>query len=430
MKTFWKSLASRRAAPSFKGATFLCSLLCTLAACQQDTLLLVSVIGPAMQTLSAALTIGGKRLDPVQQLRGSETKFALSIPKGQSGTGELRVEGFQGNACVAARGSIPFTIADGEQLEVAVPVGALAAHECPVDAATLVDLHGFSDNDVWAVGDYDSVVRWDGQRWNRMPSAPVGFVSRIWGDGPNAVLLSGSSLQSYDGKKFEPMMDPTTSAFYAVGGVPGSIWAAGDLGTILRYENGMWKEKDGSNQPWSPIPDGEKNRDPSEKTPILREIAVTGDGNLWISGDNGNLLRWDAGNGKWVRIPLDAKGETLRSISVKGNDAWLASTKGSLWRLISGNWVRQAVTPAPVNVYALLAQDSQTLWLSGARGVLMKCTPMDNKTVTCTDRRFTTTNLLALWGGGQGDLWAAGGVYLGDGKGRENNIGSIYHLLP
>lgn len=174
-------------------------------------------------------------------------------------------------------------------------------------------------------------------------------------------------------------------------------------------------------------PQGAKDRE--AKTPILRDIAVTGDGKLWISGDQGILLRWDLVSQKWQQVSLQTD-EMLRSISVKGSDAWIAGSKGGLWRLVAGSWVKQTVSPAPVSVFAVLAQDNQTVWLSGTRGTLLKCTPMDAKTVTCTDRRFTTTNLFALWGGSQGDLWAAGGVYLGDGKGRENNVGYIYHLLP
>ena len=78
----------------------------------------------------------------------------------------------------------------------------------------------------------------------------------------------------------------------------------------------------------------------------------------------------------------------------------------------------------------MFVQDSQTVWLAGARGTLMKCTPMDTNSVKCTDRRFTTTNLYALWGSGQGDLWIAGGVRKGDSQLREDNVGYLYHLMP
>ena len=418
---------TRCVAPLFRGALLLCSLLCALSACQQDTLLLVSINGPPMQNMTAALTIGGKPLDPVQTLSGSETKFALLIPSGKFGSGELRVEGFQGNECVAARGSIPVQITEGEQRELAVEVSALAAHECQVDAASLVDLHGLSDKDIWAVGDFDSVLRWDGRRWNRMPSQPVGFVTGIWAERPDSILLSGGSLQSYNGKSFSPMEDPTTSAFYAVGGVPGSVWAVGELGAIVRYENGMWTDKDSLGQSWSQVLDSEK--DPKQDSPILRDIAVTSDGGLWISGDNGILLRWDSSNKKWQRVNLNTK-DTLRRIAVKNNDAWIGGTSGNLWRLSSGTWVKQTISPAPTSVFDVFVQDSQTVWLAGARGTLMKCSPIDTKSVKCTDRRFTTTNLYALWGSGQGDLWIAGGVRKGDSKLREDNVGYLYHLMP
>lgn len=230
--------------------------LTSLVSCSQDPVLLVRVEGEAAQRMRVSLTVDGTPL-PGPELRSDERKFALALTAGQKGAAELLVEGYPDNECVSTRGRASLALTGDGMKEVLVVLEKLPVHECKVDAAFLLNLQGSSDRDIWATGNYGSILRWDGVRWQNLNPGTDIFASDIYMERPDSIWFAGASLLRYDGKSFTTVPDPTMSGFYGVGGVAGDLWAVGDKGAIIRYQNGAWSEKNESRVPWSPIPDTE-----------------------------------------------------------------------------------------------------------------------------------------------------------------------------
>ncbi len=65
--------------------------------------------------------------------------------------------------------------------------------------STLHGIHGFSPDDIWAVGDDATVVHWDGDSWTRLVTPFDEAVTKprlfaVWGSGPDDVWIGGNAV--------------------------------------------------------------------------------------------------------------------------------------------------------------------------------------------------------------------------------------------
>jgi hypothetical protein len=142
--------------------------------------------------------------------------------------------------------------------------------------ADLLDVHGSSANDVWAVG------------------------------------LRGTALRSVDGgatwaRRGTGVDVALRSVFVAA---PDDAWAVGDAGTVLHWDGTAWTAVDAGT------------------AADLRDIAVAADGSLWIAGagDEGLLLRGVGG----VFAAVDTAGcGDLRTVVVRESGEVVAGGAGS-----------------------------------------------------------------------------------------------------
>jgi len=117
----------------------------------------------------------------------------------------------------------------------------------------LVWVYGFGPNDVWAVGVGGGVLHYDGTAWKKFDVGTTNDLWGVWGSGPNDLWIVGGRvggdepiLIHYDGAVFSkwpmPPNDRDARALFKIWGIGSKIFAVGERGLIIQFENGAWKQ--------------------------------------------------------------------------------------------------------------------------------------------------------------------------------------------
>ena len=105
---------------------------------------------------------------------------------------------------------------------------------------------GYSTNDVIAVGNLGTIVRFVGSNtWIPMESSSLQDLCDVWGTGMNDVFAVGiaGTILHFDGDEWSLMSSVTSEDLYAVwGSGPGDVFAVGISGTIVHYDGSVWSE--------------------------------------------------------------------------------------------------------------------------------------------------------------------------------------------
>jgi hypothetical protein len=117
----------------------------------------------------------------------------------------------------------------------------------------IVDVWGSSASDVFAVGDGGTVLHYDGKAWSPMNGGTSKSLSCLWS--PRATSGTGNSgsdvftvgkggaILHYDGKAWSPMSSGTSTDLNMVWGSSGAdVWAVGGepVAVILHYDGSAW----------------------------------------------------------------------------------------------------------------------------------------------------------------------------------------------
>ncbi len=119
-------------------------------------------------------------------------------------------------------------------------------------AGTLRELFGIwgaSSADIYAVGDENIVLHYDGIAWSEIKSAdrPAGYLTAVWGGSAQDVYAVGNyaTILHYDGHTWSEVdtgLDLNTKEEYndVVGTSPSDVYVIGDQGTVLHYDGTRW----------------------------------------------------------------------------------------------------------------------------------------------------------------------------------------------
>lgn len=284
-------------------------------------------------------------------------------------------------------------------------------------------LLGTTSAEVWATG-LDTLLRFDGQRWERIAGTPAD----TW---------------------FRQLAPRASGGFWALGqrrhagGEQGVLYAWDgrewlDSGLRTRAQAAMWVASDrdiwlvtvdGGLSRW----DGQALRAVDSPThAYTRALAGTSERDVWLAADDG-LFHWDgrrwtrsrpASHGVLARGPGDVwsvddvgvhhlSGATWRSWSlgpgdgrrvVDGGDGgvWLVEERAVL-RLVGDAW--QRTTSEVRRIDALWAAPDGVAWALEDRVVLMR---WDGASWTRSTEDAALHELEAIWGADDDDVWAAG----------------------
>jgi hypothetical protein len=164
------------------------------------------------------------------------------------------------------------------------PVTSWVVEVPPVDH--LSGVWGTSSTDVFAVGDYGTILHYDGTEWSPMTSGIDKYLGGVWGTSSSDVyavehLWDGANwngtILHYDGSSWSAMTgEMTWRPISAVWGTSSSdLYAVGGGGTILHY--------DGTD--WSPMTSG------TDK--YLMGVWGTSSTYVYAVGGDGTILHYD-----------------------------------------------------------------------------------------------------------------------------------------
>lgn len=324
------------------------------------------------------------------------------LPQGNDLHGVWSAPGGQAWAVGAAGVALSW---DG-QVWAPVPSGA------PV---VLRALWGRPSGEAWAVGDplpadplhQGTVLHFDGAQWQLANNGYVGALLSVWTgvQGPVwAVNEKGDILRQQN-----PTM-PWLSA-YRSGGKLNAIW--GDDRTLWAVGVMTGREPILSCRVDADCSKSTSWMYVSSGLSIGVELfAVWGvEGDVWIAGDQGTLARWDGA--KWDRFPPDQLGvdprTRLRGVWGTGRrDIWVVGDQGTLLRWDGQNWshpARDQIGPAVV-LSAIHGRSVDDFWVAGNGGILLHGEAGGARFSSLS--RLTRTTFYDVWGRSADDVWAVG----------------------
>lgn len=113
------------------------------------------------------------------------------------------------------------------------------------------DLHrvwGTSSSNVFAVGSFGTIMRYDGSSWTAMPSGTTKDLLGIWGSSGNDVFVVGTdaTVLHYNGSAWSQMSTGSSCSYCDLVDVWGSsgsdVFAVSSGGKIIHYDGSSWTE--------------------------------------------------------------------------------------------------------------------------------------------------------------------------------------------
>ncbi len=146
----------------------------------------------------------------------------------------------------------------------------------PSGVSSLYAVWGAAANDVWAAGLSGTVVHWDGTAWKKIGDVGVNTLYSAWGSGKDDVYFVGDFglVAHWNGVTLERLTLPEVAHYRRVTGTgPRDVWALGNFGKTFHFDGTSWS----------------RVRTYSMRDPLAAWFTE-GDG--WIAGEAGSLMRW------------------------------------------------------------------------------------------------------------------------------------------
>jgi hypothetical protein len=202
----------------------------------------------------------------------------------------------------------------------------------------MMDFTFLSENEAWAVGSSGFIARWNGERWEGIPSPTHNMLHAI------------EFTSTNDG------------------------WAVGSENTILRWDGNNWLQYTPPEIIFNPQP----------KNVLFEDIKFANSTNGWISGAwetnkgmKGIVLHWDGLSWKYVeeKTNMISSSNCLCSIDIiSSRDVWIVGNSempiGSIIHWNGANWSDiQNVIGANGSLNAIQALGENDVWISGEENI-------------------------------------------------------------
>ncbi len=223
----------------------------------------------------------------------------------------------------------------------------------PMDSGVSVNLNAINGetSDIFIAGDQGTVLKKDGQDWTAMETPTANDLYGITYPGDTGIFVCGreGALLRYYDSEWTVLDSGTANDLHAIVYNYTQVYAVGDSGTIVHYQNGA------CTLDTSPV---ETNlhaisRDlvcVGENGTILERrgqywtqyfvsqkynaILGTGSSNIYVAGDFGRLIHWDGSDWGWIPTGTDTDFTSLKIDSdgvvyFSGKDGWIYTWDGT-----------------------------------------------------------------------------------------------------
>jgi hypothetical protein len=217
---------------------------------------------------------------------------------------------------------------------------------------------GNGPSDMWAAGQYGTVIRYDGTNWTGMVTGSQAGLRGIWGTGSSNMWTvgNGGTILHWDGTSWKTVSSPTTQMLRSVWGTsPGNAWTVGTGGTILRWNGSAWTPEN------------------SGLVTNLDAVAGSGPTDIWASGNAGGPAGILHSDGTTWSLNTTGGMQELEGIWVlDAQNAWMVGFNGHIRPLNAGSWATLDTTPTTNTLYAVAAASKTSAFAGGAAGTLLQ----------------------------------------------------------
>lgn len=273
-------------------------------------------------------------------------------------------------------------------------------------SAEMTAMSGSAADNIWAVGHRDTVMRYDGTSWSAVPVVPPStdnlygvWVSQddVWavGNGGNqgndihALHYHRSMSGGVETWKLSIRNSSPDKAIRAVWGSSNSdLWIVGDRGSVLHVLDGAWSAS------------------PSPTTNDLKGIWGLDKNRIWAVGSGGTIIKYD-GSG-WMPVTT-SPGQTLHAIHGVDEDSMIAVGAENTILRGASIWARDPVpTGENINYYAAWVADSSgKRWAAGSYGRIISTASAPPSWTAMLTSAGNWRGTSSVWMQPTGDLWIA-----------------------
>ncbi len=343
--------------------------------------------------------------------------------------------------------------------------GSAWSQDADSTTGTLRAISGSSAADVWAAGESDVLMHWNGSEWNSVPTnTTVASLESLWASDTNVLWAIGYGDESVLQRSRADWIvhkNLTTRALRRIhGSGDSSVWAVGYEGTVLRWNGSEWKEMTSGQLPALlndvylaasgeayAVGSGTILRRTAEGTwtqagPALsqdyRAVHGSSETNVWVVGAGGFALHWDGSvwtphatgttktlNAVFVRSPKDAWAVGRDGLAIHWNgyswehrplpasreflDVWATESEtiavgmnGLAYRYSAGSWSALS-TDTTEALYGVWGTDANNVWIVGSGGLILHVTGLNSLARVASP---TSASLSDISGSGANSVWA------------------------
>ena len=242
---------------------------------------------------------------------------------------------------------------------------------------TLYGVWWASKNEAFAVGDKGLILHFDGADWAIMDSGTTQRLRNIWGTSASDIFAVGESgtLLHYDGGSWKTMTSPTPltiqgiwgnsgSDVYAVGGASASDTTTGSF--IIHYDGRQW-----TNQATLITPQ--------------RFHGVWGNGStVFTAGEAGAIFSTETAGAQWTSMNSKTV-ETFRGLwGTSATDVYAVGDSGAILHYDGSAWSPESSGTA-LRLFSIWGSSKKSIYTVGDTGLVIhyEDNSTDNNTPTC-----------------------------------------------
>jgi hypothetical protein len=279
----------------------------------------------------------------------------------------------------------------------------------------LFGLYSIDANNVWAVGNNATVIKWNGSTWQTTGS--IGVTQQrftIWASSANNIYAGGAgtnnALIHYNGTSWNNITVASNWGSGSVRSIWGSsansVWITGGPGTsgaarARRFNGSTWELKNAG------------------LSATLSASIVYGidAGNVWIAGSTGSaattgiVYKWNEAGNTWNAVLGDGTNyPNLRGVyAADANNVWVVGGEGlfnpgRIFKWNGTSWTEQTLPASTPSLHAIHGSGTNNIWAVGYNGTVLKY----DGTSWQTQASGTTLDLQSIRVTGTSDIWAVG----------------------
>ena len=243
-----------------------------------------------------------------------------------------------------------------------------------------------SSNDVYAVGNNGTIMHYDGNIWERMPSGTTNNLGSIWGITSNNLFAVGNNgtIIHFNGSTWSPLSSETTSNLTQVWGTSGNdVFAVGEKGTILHYDGAVWTSMK-----------NDINND-------IRGIWGVSSTEVYAVGFNGMILRYDGTswrltNSRSNKDLLGVWGTSSTNIFAVGYTGTMLHFDGISWNIMN--------SATRNDLLGIWGSSSKNIYATGDAGTILHFNGITWSPMTSNK----TNTICGLGGASDNSIYAVG----------------------